>query len=464
MRSIDAGRLARHDLVDAPRGALAQMTSPVILPPFDGQALLASTHARKVRAAAVPVQSGCEGCIASANDGAPLTPATRPGAAAGSMPEPASPTRSAFQRDRDRIVHSSAFRRLKHKTQVFVFHEGDHYRTRLTHSIEVSQIARALARALGARRGPGRGARALARPRPHAVRPHRRGRARTPAWRAFGGFDHNAQALRLVTRLERRYAEFDGLNLTWETLEGPRQAQRAAGRRGRASDGPLRRQRRAARDPRIRRAQPLGLSTFASAEAQVAALADDIAYNAHDIDDGLRAGLFADRGASRGAVRRRPPGRGRRPLSRARAAAPHPRGRPAGHHPLRRGRDRRERAPSRGACAARGRRDPRAPTARSSPSRRRWRRRTRPSRPSSTRACTAIRASSRSASRPRQWCATSSAASPRSPPPCPRSGGRLGAGRRGPRGPPRRRLHRRHDRQLRAQEHRRLFEATPELR
>jgi dGTPase len=205
--------------------------------------------------------------------------------------EPASPTRSAFQRDRDRIVHSSAFRRLKHKTQVFVFHEGDHYRTRLTHSIEVSQIARALARALGLDEDLAE-ALALSHDLGHTPFGHTGEDALAACMAAFGGFDHNAQALRLVTRLERRYAEFDGLNLTWETLEGLVK-----------HNGPL-----VDRDgrPTTRYAdqgvplaileydarQPLGLSTFASAEAQGAALADDIAYNAHDIDDGLRAGLF----------------------------------------------------------------------------------------------------------------------------------------------------------------------------
>ena len=205
--------------------------------------------------------------------------------------EPASPTRSAFQRDRDRIVHSSAFRRLKHKTQVFVFHEGDHYRTRLTHSIEVSQIARALARALGLDEDLAE-ALALSHDLGHTPFGHTGEDALDACMAAFGGFDHNAQALGLVTRLERRYAEFDGLNLTWETLEGLVK-----------HNGPL-----VDRDgrPTTRYAdqgvplaileydarQPLGLSTFASAEAQGAALADDIAYNAHDIDDGLRAGLF----------------------------------------------------------------------------------------------------------------------------------------------------------------------------
>jgi dGTPase len=207
------------------------------------------------------------------------------------FPEPPSPTRGEFQRDRDRIVHSSAFRRLKHKTQVFVFHEGDHYRTRLTHSIEVSQIARALARALGLDEDLAE-ALALSHDLGHTPFGHTGEDALDACMAAFGGFDHNAQALRLVTRLERRYAEFDGLNLTWETLEG------LAKHNGPLLDGEGR--------PAARYAESgvplaileydaqhsLDLSSFAAGEAQAAALADDIAYNAHDIDDGLRAGLF----------------------------------------------------------------------------------------------------------------------------------------------------------------------------
>ena len=127
--------------------------------------------------------------------------------------------RTAFQRDRDRIVHATAFRRLTYKTQVFVFHEGDHYRTRLTHSLEVAQIARAIARTAVAGRGSGRGAGAGARPGPPAVRPCRRARL-AAATAPYGGFDHNAQSFKVVTRLERKYAAFDGLNLSLETLEG----------------------------------------------------------------------------------------------------------------------------------------------------------------------------------------------------------------------------------------------------
>jgi dGTPase len=206
------------------------------------------------------------------------------------VPEAASPTRSAFQRDRDRIIHATAFRRLKHKTQVFVFHEGDHYRTRLTHTIEVAQIARAVARSLGLDEDLAETL-ALAHDLGHTPFGHTGEDALDACMRDYGGFDHNAQALRIVTRLERRYAGFDGLNLTWETLEGLVK-----------HNGPL-----VGRDgaPTARHAagipvaiveydarHDLELATHAGPEAQVAALADDIAYNAHDIDDGLRAGLF----------------------------------------------------------------------------------------------------------------------------------------------------------------------------
>ncbi len=207
------------------------------------------------------------------------------------LAEPASPTRSEFQRDRDRIIHSTAFRRLKHKTQVFVHHEGDHFRTRLTHTIEVSQIARALARALGLDEDLAE-ALALSHDLGHTPFGHTGEDALDACMKPWGGFDHNAQALRIVTRLERRYADFDGLNLAWETIEGLVK-----------HNGPLL---DASGRPTARHAAhgvagailefdaqwPLGLSTHASAEAQAAAIADDIAYDAHDIDDGLRAGLF----------------------------------------------------------------------------------------------------------------------------------------------------------------------------
>ena len=206
--------------------------------------------------------------------------------------EPPSKTRSPFRRDCDRVIHSTAFRRLKHKTQVFVFHEGDHYRTRLTHSLEVAQIARALARQLGLDEDLTETL-ALAHDLGHPPFGHAGERALDKCLKAHGGFDHNAQALRVVTSLEHRYPEFDGLNLTWESLEGHRQAQRSAGRAGRGA-------RRAipakagfpSESSDFNQKFDLELWSYASLEAQVAAFADDIAYDAHDIDDGLRAGLF----------------------------------------------------------------------------------------------------------------------------------------------------------------------------
>jgi dGTPase len=207
------------------------------------------------------------------------------------FPEPSSPTRTEFQRDRDRILHSTAFRRLAHKTQVFVPHEGDHYRTRLTHSIEVGQIARALARALGLDDDLAE-AFALAHDLGHTPFGHTGEDMLDEAMGDYGGFDHNAQALRIVTKLERRYADFDGLNLTWETLEG---LVKHNGPLLAADGTPTARYAQRGIPLAIREyndQQDLELAKFASAEAQVAALADDIAYNAHDIDDGLRAGLF----------------------------------------------------------------------------------------------------------------------------------------------------------------------------
>ncbi len=205
--------------------------------------------------------------------------------------EPPSPTRTEFQRDRDRILHSTAFRRLAHKTQVFVPHEGDHYRTRLTHTIEVSQIARAIARSLGLDDDLAE-ALALGHDLGHTPFGHTGEDVLDELMRPYGGFDHNAQALRLVTKLEHRYAAFDGLNLTWEALEG---LVKHNGPLLQANGSPA--PRYAARGLPIAvteyaAAHDLGLGTFASAEAQAAALSDDIAYNAHDIDDGLRAGLF----------------------------------------------------------------------------------------------------------------------------------------------------------------------------
>ncbi len=206
--------------------------------------------------------------------------------------QPPSQTRSPFRRDCDRVIHSTAFRRLKHKTQVFVFHEGDHYRTRLSHTLEVAQIARALARQLGLDEDLTETL-ALAHDLGHPPFGHAGERALDACLKDHGGFDHNAQTLRVVTSLEHRYPGFDGLNLTWESLEGIVKhngplTDKAGKPTGRYRD----------------RGVPLGiaqfnetydleLSSFASLEAQVAAIADDIAYDAHDIDDGLRAGLFA---------------------------------------------------------------------------------------------------------------------------------------------------------------------------
>jgi dGTPase len=216
-----------------------------------------------------------------------------PGQSRGRLfPEAPSAGRSAFRRDADRIIHSTAFRRLKHKTQVFVFHEGDHYRTRLTHTLEVTQIARALARTLGLEEDLAE-ALALAHDLGHPPFGHAGERALDSCLADFGGFDHNAQTLRVVTAMERRYPGFDGLNLSWETLEGIVK-----------HNGPL-------TDPDgnpigkyLENGVPQGIADYdasnnlalwshASAEAQVAAIADDIAYDAHDLDDGLRADLFS---------------------------------------------------------------------------------------------------------------------------------------------------------------------------
>ncbi len=213
--------------------------------------------------------------------------ACHPSASRGRLePEPESSSRSCFQRDRDRLIHSTAFRRLTYKTQVFVYHEGDHYRTRLTHTIEVAQIARSIARALDLNEDLAEAV-ALAHDLGHTPFGHNGERALDAAMQPFGGFDHNEQTFRILTRLERRYAGFDGLNLTWETLEGAVK-----------HNGPLLGAGRAAKAvPRSITAfsaeWDLELDSQPSAEAQVAALADDIAYNNHDIDDGLRAGLFS---------------------------------------------------------------------------------------------------------------------------------------------------------------------------
>ncbi len=207
------------------------------------------------------------------------------------VPEPPSATRTEFQRDRDRIVHSTAFRRLAHKTQVFVHHEGDHFRTRLTHTIEVAQIARALARALKLDDDLAEAV-ALGHDLGHTPFGHTGEDALDACMGAHGGFDHNSHALRIVTDLERRYADFDGLNLTQPTLAG---LVKHNGPLLTASGAPTERYRARGAPAAILaydRLQPLDLALHASLEAQAAALADDIAYDAHDIDDGLRAGLF----------------------------------------------------------------------------------------------------------------------------------------------------------------------------
>ena len=206
--------------------------------------------------------------------------------------EPPSKTRSAFRRDCDRVIHSTAFRRLKHKTQVFVFHEGDHYRTRLSHSLEVAQIARALARQLGLDEDLTETL-ALAHDLGHPPFGHAGERALDACMKAHGGFDHNAQSLRVVTALEHRYPEFDGLNLTWESLEG---IVKHNGPLTDRSGTPIGKYRDSGGIPFVVddfvKAYDLELWSCASLEAQIAAVADDIAYDAHDIDDGLRAGLF----------------------------------------------------------------------------------------------------------------------------------------------------------------------------
>ena len=193
-------------------------------------------------------------------------------------PEAESPSRSPWQRDRDRVIHSSAFRKLQYKTQVFVNHEGDYFRTRLTHSLEVAQIARSIARELRLDEDLTE-ALALAHDLGHPPFGHAGEEGLNARMKPYGGFDHNAQSLKVVTRLESRYAAFDGLNLTWEALEGLAK-----------HNGPLHRP-----PPYIAEydaLHPLDLHTHASGEAQVAAMADDVAYHSHDLDDGMRAGLF----------------------------------------------------------------------------------------------------------------------------------------------------------------------------
>ncbi len=215
--------------------------------------------------------------------------ACKPGHSRGRLfPETPSNTRTEYQHDRDRVIHSAAFRRLKHKTQVFVYHVGDYYRTRLTHSLEVSQIARSISRSLGLNEDLAE-ALALAHDLGHTPFGHSGEDALDAAMADFGGFDHNAQTLKILTHLERRYAQFDGLNLTWETLEGVVKHNGPLTGPNAAKNGrPL-----AQAIVDFDRLFPLELGSFASAEAQVTALSDDIAYNNHDIDDGLRAGLIA---------------------------------------------------------------------------------------------------------------------------------------------------------------------------
>lgn len=217
--------------------------------------------------------------------------ACQPDASRGRLwPERLSSFRSPYQRDRDRIIHSSAFRRLKHKTQVFVEHEGDYYRTRLTHTIEVAQVARTIAGVLGLNTDLAEAV-ALAHDLGHTPFGHTGEDAMERLMAPYGGFDHNAQALRIVTRLERHYADFDGLNLSWETLEGiaKHNGPVTGPNADRKHDGPL---------PyalaEVNAQWDLELDTHASAEAQVAAIADDVAYSHHDLHDGLRSGLFTE--------------------------------------------------------------------------------------------------------------------------------------------------------------------------
>lgn len=211
-----------------------------------------------------------------------LTPyAVQPGEGRGRRlhAEPESLTRSPWQRDRDRVVHSSGFRRLQYKTQVFINHEGDFFRTRLTHSLEVAQVARSMARYLRLDEDLTEAV-ALAHDLGHTPFGHAGEDALAARMQEYGGFDHNAQALRQVMLLERRYLAFDGLNLTWETLEGLAK-----------HNGPVRRP--SARLAEVDALFPLELGGYASAEAQVAALADDIAYHGHDLDDGVKSGLLS---------------------------------------------------------------------------------------------------------------------------------------------------------------------------
>jgi dGTPase len=208
--------------------------------------------------------------------------ACRPDRSLGRLhPEPDSRYRTPFQRDRDRIIHSSAFRRLKYKTQVFVYHEGDHFRTRLSHTLEVAQIARTLARALLVNEDLAETV-ALAHDLGHTPFAHVGEDVLVECMKDVGGFDHNDQSLRVITLLERKYPRWKGLNMSWETLEGVVK-----------HNGPVRHKTLPVTLAWLQTQTDLRLDTFATVEAQVAALSDDIAYNNHDVEDGLRAGLFS---------------------------------------------------------------------------------------------------------------------------------------------------------------------------
>jgi dGTPase len=246
---------------------------------------------RMTEPAATP---GLQSLPAGCRDTGPARPvapyATQAGESAGRLhPEPGCPMRTPFQRDRDRIIHATAFRRLTYKTQVFLFHEGDHYRTRLTHSLEVAQIARAIARMLALDEDLAE-ALALAHDLGHPPFGHAGERALAEAMTPYGGFDHNAQSLKVVTLLERKYQGFDGLNLTMETLEGLAKHNGPVPEDGAAVPVGHAVLRRAVGAAGL--SGRLHLDRFGPAEAQAAAIADDIAYNSHDIDDGLRAGFI----------------------------------------------------------------------------------------------------------------------------------------------------------------------------
>ena len=246
-----------------------------------------SIKQRRDRGPISPAKAGDSGTPPASR---PLAPyAVQPKGSRGRLrSEPPSATRSPFARDRDRILHSAAFRRLNYKTQVFIYHEGDHYRSRLTHSLEVAQIARSLARTLLVDEDLTE-ALALAHDLGHPPFGHAGERALDAAMQDAGGFDHNAQSLRVVTELERKYARFDGLNLTWETLEG------LVKHNGPLTGPNAAKPARPVPEPILAYCakQDLELATYPAVEAQAAALADDIAYNNHDIDDGYRAGLFS---------------------------------------------------------------------------------------------------------------------------------------------------------------------------